>query len=118
MMFASASASGLVLTLWMGHFLGDYAFQSDRMAVEKCPGCDQTLPWYWWLGSHAAIHGFLVTLITGVPLLGLAEWVVHSLIDFCKCRRIYGLATDQCLHLFCKVVWVLIATNLLDLQLI
>lgn len=112
------SASGLLLTLVMGHFLADFAFQSDRMAVEKCSGCDQTLPWYWWLGAHAAIHGFLVTVITGLPWLGLVEWMVHSLIDFCKCRRLYRLATDQFLHLLCKGVWVLIAVKVFDLPLI
>ena len=111
------SASGLFLTLVMGHCLGDFAFQSDRMAVEKCAGCDKTLPWYWWLGAHAGIHGFLVTMITGQPWLGLAEWVIHSLIDISKCRRYYGLAMDQFLHLLCKVVWVVILTRLLGLPL-
>jgi hypothetical protein len=112
------SACGLLLTLVMGHCLGDFAFQSDRMAVEKCAGCDQTLPWYWWLGAHAGIHGFLVTMITGLPWLGLLEWMVHSLIDFLKCRHRYGLAMDQCLHLLCKVLWVGIATQVLGLRLI
>jgi Protein of unknown function (DUF3307) len=112
------SASGLLLTLVMGHFLGDFAFQSDRMAVEKCAGCDKTLPWFWWLGAHAGIHGFLVTMITGLPWLGLAEWVVHILIDYSKCRRWYGLTTDQCLHLLCKVIWVAIAAPLLHLKVV
>jgi hypothetical protein len=44
--------------------------------------------------------------------------MVHSLIDFCKCRRLYKLATDQFLHLLCKVVWVLIAAKVFDLRLI
>jgi hypothetical protein len=111
------SGSGLFLTLAMGHCLGDYAFQSDRMAVEKCAGCDQTLPWYWWLGAHAGIHGFLVTAITGLPWLGLAEWILHSFIDYCKCHRRYGLAMDQCLHLVCKLIWTIIAAQLLRLPL-
>jgi hypothetical protein len=47
----------------------------------------------------------------------LAEWVIHALIDFCKCRRWYGLSTDQALHLLCKLVWVSIAAQQLQLPL-
>ena len=90
----------------MGHFLGDFGLQSDRMAVEKCPGRDVTLPWPWWLTAHAAIHGFLVAVLTGLPVLGLAEWAVHFLVDVFKCRGRYGLGVDQALHLACKLAWV------------
>jgi len=100
----------LFLMLSMGHCLGDFGLQSDRMAVEKCPGHDVTLPWYWWLGSHAGIHGFLVGAITGIPLLGLAEWIIHAMIDLGKCRGLYRLAADQALHLSCKLVWTLAAS--------
>jgi hypothetical protein len=102
----------LFLMLVMGHWVGDFGLQSDRMAVEKCPGHDVTLPWHWWLGAHAGIHGFLVGAITGIPLLGLAEWAMHSLIDFGKCQGFYGLPGDQALHLSCKLVWTLVATAL------
>lgn len=101
----------LVLMLAMGHFVADFALQGDRMAVEKCPGQGVVLGWGWWLCAHAAIHGFFVAWITGVPLLGLAEWLVHSLIDLGKCRRRYGMGIDQCLHLVCKVVWALVAVT-------
>ena len=103
--------SGLQLfaLLAMGHFVGDFGLQSDRMAVEKCAGRDVTLPWPWWLTAHAAIHGFLVALITGLPLLGLAEWVAHALVDIGKCRGRYGLGADQGLHLLCKLLWAWIA---------
>ena len=43
------------------------------MAVEKCPE-DVTLNWRWWITAHAATHGFMVSLLTGVPLLGLRRW--------------------------------------------
>ena len=65
------------------------------MAVEKCPGKDVTLDWRWWLSAHAGTHGFVVALLTGIPLLGVAEMVVHSLIDFGKCRLGYKLIVDQ-----------------------
>ncbi len=94
--------------LVMGHFLGDFGLQSDRMAVEKCRGKAHTLPWQWWLTAHAAIHGFLVAMITGVAWLGLGEWLLHMLIDHGKCRHRYSLGLDQMLHISCKALWVVL----------
>ncbi len=98
----------LVMLLAMGHFLGDFGLQSDRMAQEKCRGKDHTLPWQWWLMSHAAIHGLVVAVLTGVVWLGVAEWLAHMLIDDGKCRHRYSLGFDQLLHLICKVLWVVV----------
>jgi hypothetical protein len=70
------------------------------------------LAWGWWLTAHAACHGLIVALITGVPLLGLAEWVLHWLIDWGKCRKRYNLGVDQGLHLACKVLWVAVLVKL------
>ena len=96
----------LLILLILGHFLADYPLQGDKMAVEKCPGKDVTLDWRWWLAAHAATHGFVVALLTGIPLLGVAEMVAHSLIDFGKCRLGYKLIVDQALHWACKLIWV------------
>ena len=98
--------------LLMAHFLCDFGLQSDRMAKEKCPGCDRTLPWGWWLTSHAAIHGLAVAVFTGVPLLGVAEMGLHALIDFNKCAGRISLRTDQILHMLCKVLWVTVLAAL------
>jgi hypothetical protein len=38
----------LLALLCMGHFLGDFGLQSDRMALEKCPGCSESMNWRWW----------------------------------------------------------------------
>jgi hypothetical protein len=92
--------------LVMAHFVGDFALQSDRMAREKCPRCDKTLPWGWWMVAHASTHGLAVALLTGVPWLGLAEAAVHAVIDGQKCSGRISLATDQTLHVLCKVLWV------------
>jgi hypothetical protein len=48
----------------------------------------------------------VVAVITGQPLLGLAEWGLHALIDRGKCQGRYGINTDQALHLLCKLLWV------------
>jgi len=96
----------LLIMLILGHFLVDFPLQGDKMAVEKCAGKDVTLNWRWWLSAHAGTHGFMVALLTGIPVLGIAEMVAHSLIDFGKCRFGYKLIVDQALHWACKIVWV------------
>lgn len=106
----SHTGLSLLLLLGMAHFLCDFGLQSDRMAREKCPGNDLTLPWGWWLVAHASMHGLAVAVFTGVPLLGLAELVVHAVIDRMKCAGAYGLAVDQTLHMGCKVLWVALLT--------
>ena len=70
------------------------------------------------MSAHTAIHGFLVALITGMPWLGLAEWLLHSVFDFSKCRGRFGLGLNQTLHLLCKLLWALLAARLLALPLI
>lgn len=107
----SPLAPGSVLPLLlMAHFLCDFGLQSDRMAKEKCPGCDRTLHWGWWLTAHVSIHGLAVALLTGLPALGLAEMAVHALIDHSKCAGRINLRTDQILHLLCKALWVAVLT--------
>ena len=96
----------------MGHCVGDFGLQGDKMACEKCPGCGRTLSWQWWLAAHGGIHAFLVALITGIPLLGLAEWIVHMAIDLAKCRKLSGMGMDQGLHIACKALWAVLAVSL------
>ena len=99
----------LLALLCMGHFLGDFGLQNDRMAQEKCPGCSGAVSWRWWLTGHGAIHGLLVELITGQPLLALAEWGLHMLINLGKCQRRFNMGADQGLHLLCKGMWAALA---------
>ena len=104
------SGVNVLIMLVLAHWLADYPLQTDRIAIEKCPGCDKVLNWRWWLTAHSGTHGFFVGWITGVPLLGLAEWGLHTLIDWGKCQRKYGMAMDQTLHIACKLLWVLLLT--------
>lgn len=101
--------SGLTLfgALIAAHALCDYPLQGGFLARAKnrtvpIPG----VPWYQALGAHAAIHGGAVALLTGVPLLGLAEAVLHAFIDDLKCTGKIGFNTDQALHVLCKAAWV------------
>ena len=87
------------------HFVCDFALQTDRMAVEKVRGMDEALDWRWWLTAHSATHGLAVSLLTGIPLLGLAEWILHALIDWLKSRLMFSLLLDQALHVCCKIAW-------------
>ena len=56
--------------------------------------------------GHAATHGLVVALLTGLPWLGVAEAGLHALIDQKKCAGKISLPIDQTLHLLCKGLWV------------
>ncbi len=102
--------------LFVGHAMGDFALQSDWMAVYKsrhnkdvhvlstAPG----LIWIHVLGSHCAVHAGAVALATGSIVLGLFELIAHFIIDFSKSEGWFGFHTDQFLHLGCKVLWLVL----------
>lgn len=95
---------------WMivGHFVADYPLQSDFMATSKSPWtCKMPGFWPWVLTSHAAVHGAAVAMATGSIVLGMCETAAHWFIDLAKCAGFTGIHTDQCLHLACKVLWIL-----------
>lgn len=99
--------------LIVGHALCDYPLQGDFLARAKnrtapVPG----VPWYQALGSHAIIHGGAVALLTGIPLLGVAEALIHAAIDDSKCTGKIGFNADQALHIAFKALWVAIAVLL------
>jgi len=99
----------LFLVLCFGHCLCDFPLQSDKIAVGKCPGTlVEEIAWPYWLAGHAGTHALAVALISGNAWLGLAEFFAHGLIDWCKCRRLFNLGTDQALHIGCKGLWVLL----------
>lgn len=93
--------------LVFGHFVADYPLQNEFMALGKNrfkPICGA--PWYHLLTAHAVIHGGIVGIIAGTLWLGVAEAVVHWVIDYSKCAGKFGYHTDQALHILCKLLWV------------
>lgn len=97
----------ILLLLIAGHALADYPLQGDFLSKAKnhkspIPG----IPWYQALLSHSAIHGGMVGLITGSIWLGLAEFILHNLIDYGKCDGKITFNQDQALHIVCKLAWV------------
>lgn len=93
--------------LLVGHAIADYPLQGDFLARAKnranpIPG----VPWQHGLFPHAAIHGGAVAFLTGIPLLGVVEFILHAAIDDAKCTGKIGFNMDQALHAICKAAYV------------
>lgn len=102
----------ILFLLVVAHAAFDYALQGDTVSVNKNPNSNTALqkhvPWYYWMASHALMHGGAVALITGSAALGIAETVAHFFIDYGKCLKKYDIHMDQALHFICKLVWFII----------
>lgn len=99
-----------LIFLLAGHALCDYPLQGDFLARGK--NHKQPIagvPWQQCLWAHAAIHGGMVALVTGVWWLGLAECLVHAIIDHEKCAEGLTFNQDQALHVAFKFAWFLVA---------
>lgn len=96
--------------LLVAHAVCDYPLQGEAVAINKNRHANTELqkhvPWYYWLGSHALMHGGAVALITGCVGLGIAETIAHFVIDYCKCEKFFNIHVDQLLHILCKLLWV------------
>lgn len=84
------------------HFVADYPLQGDFLARAKAEGPLRV----WHLFGHSAIHGGAVLLVTGSPILFALETMAHMLIDENKVHGRISFATDQALHMGCKVLWI------------
>ena len=97
------------------HALTDYALQSDFMSNRKRPSMsrhtqqDEYGPWWWWMGAHSLINGLGVAVVLSNWQLGIAETVVHGLLDIAKCHGKLTTKQDQALHLLSKFLWVCLA---------
>jgi len=115
----------LFFALAIGHALADFPLQGAFLSEAKnrhlgfSPHSDKATPtstpipkpngiWIQALSAHTLIHGGAVWLITGSPVLGLIEVILHWIIDFAKCEGWLGFNADQLLHYLCKASYVLL----------
>lgn len=111
----------LFFKLMVGHALADFALQSTEMGKGKNrnrkpdyipEGQKYTPCWHYWLTSHALIHAGFVWLFTGNIWLGVAELILHWLIDFAKCENWTNPHQDQLLHVLCKIGYILVGIDI------
>lgn len=94
------------ILLLTSHWLADYPLQGDFLAKAKQEGPLRI----YHLIAHSGIHGGFVMLVTGSWILGLTEWIAHTIIDELKVKGKTNFALDQALHILCKAVYVIILT--------
>jgi hypothetical protein len=94
------------------HALADFPLQGDYIARQKNRSlADSRSDWIVALIAHCVIHAGGVWLISGSLALAAAEALLHGLIDLGKGEEKFGIATDQILHVICKLGYVLVLTN-------
>ena len=49
-----------LIPLVLGHFVADFAIQTDTVALNKCPKNKSSISWVWWMTGHVSIHGLIV----------------------------------------------------------
>ena len=103
----------LLIYLLAGHALADYPLQGEFLSKAKnrttpIPG----VPWWHALSAHSAIHGGVVTFLTGQWYLGVAEFLIHAITDDAKCRGKITYNQDQAIHIVCKLIWFVITIYL------
>ena len=106
-----SAAAQLLFVLLIAHAVCDYPLQGDFMARNKSRHV--SADWWILLGAHALIHAGGVW--AAMAFLGVAqavafawvELVLHWWIDWGKNEGFTTLATDQLLHVACKVIYVL-----------
>lgn len=91
------------------HALADFPLQGDYIAKQKIrKNADNNSVWIVALTAHCVIHAGGVWLVSGSLAFGLAELVLHTLIDIGKGEEKFGLIADQLLHVGCKLAYALI----------
>ncbi len=94
-----------------GHCIADFVLQPEAMGRGKsrhnrASDSPYFPPWPYWLTAHAFTHATAVMLVTQNLAFGVAELILHWLIDLAKCENKINLHTDQALHVACKLAYV------------
>lgn len=102
------------LALIFFHCLFDYPLQGDFLSKAKdklreIPG----VPWYQALLAHSILQAGGVFYVTGSLVLASIEFVLHACIDHMKCKGEFGVGKtsyniDQAMHIFCKVMYIVV----------
>jgi len=104
----------IIFKLLCGHAIADFALQSEWMAKNKNRNNKSTYvpegqtyveTWFYVLGAHGFIHGFMVYALTGSLFLGIIETISHFTIDFLKCDNYMNPHQDQLLHIGWKLLY-------------
>lgn len=96
----------------ISHALADFPLQGDYLArVKQRSKASSISEWLIALTAHSLIHAGGVWLVTGSVTLAVIELLLHWLIDLGKGEGYYGYVADQVLHLACKVVYVIVLAN-------
>ena len=116
--FDFKAALELLFLLLMGHALADFPLQGDFLSRGK--NRNTTPPqladgketprtlWIYLMSAHSLIHAFFVWAFTGSVVLGLAEFIIHWIIDALKCEGRTTFETDQWLHIVTKIIFVVL----------
>lgn len=93
----------------IAHAVADYPLQGDYLARTKCRDqAGNRNEWFIALSAHSLVQAGGVWMVSGSPILGLAEFCLHWLIDLGKGEGKFGYVADQMLHLVCKLGYVIL----------
>ncbi len=110
----------LLFALLIGHAVADYPLQGKFLAIRKnrhiksvdYTGDTPPTVWLYCLSAHSLVHSGAIWVIFGAFNLPFAAWFalaefgLHSIIDFAKCERWTNFHQDQALHVLCKIGYV------------
>jgi Protein of unknown function (DUF3307) len=93
----------------IAHSLADYPLQGDYIArVKFRANASSVTEWICALTAHSLIQAGGVWIVSGSTILAVTELFLHWLIDLGKGEGKFGYATDQSLHLACKLGYVIL----------
>lgn len=99
----------LILMLFAGHALCDFALQNDFVAKGKnLNSAFAGMAWQQIMLAHCLIHSGMVLALTGSLWMALAELVIHYATDVAKCCGKINFNTDQAIHYGCKLLWAVL----------
>lgn len=103
-----------ILFLLIGaHYLCDFPLQGDYLAKAKNRNTELGKDiWAHALFAHGMIHAIFVFMITGFMTLAIMELIIHMHTDYQKCEGRISFRTDQMIHLYSKLLYVILISLL------